>query len=133
MSRENADILRRAIDAFNQGDVDVWVGLLAPEFVYTPSGTVVGIGGTYRGADGFRQFLDSFWDQFDEPTVELGELVHEGDYVLAAATFRGRGRHSGVATSWELWQLWTLRDGKAVRGQGFTDKAEALEAAGLSE
>jgi ketosteroid isomerase-like protein len=133
MSQENVETVRRAINAFNHGDLDVWVSVLAPEFVYTPSGAVVGIGGTYRGADGFKRFLESFWDEFDEPVVELGELLDEGDHVLAAVTFRGRGKHSGVATSWDLWQLWTLRDGKAVRGQGFTDKTEALEAAGLRE
>jgi ketosteroid isomerase-like protein len=53
--------------------------------------------------------------------------------VLASLTFRGRGKQSGVETNWSLWQLWTLRDGKAVRGQGFTNSAEALEAAGLRE
>jgi ketosteroid isomerase-like protein len=29
--------------------------------------------------------------------------------------------------------VWTVRDGKVVRGQGFTSRADALEAAGLSE
>jgi hypothetical protein len=59
--------------------------------------------------------------------------IAEGDQVLASVTFRGRGKHSGITTSWDLWQLWRLRDGKAVRGQAFRSKEEALEAAGLSE
>jgi hypothetical protein len=29
--------------------------------------------------------------------------------------------------------MWTLRDGKLVRGVDFGDRADALEAAGLSE
>ncbi len=33
----------------------------------------------------------------------------------------------------EVFQLWTFRDGKVIRGQGFFDREEALEAAGLSE
>ena len=133
MSGENVEILRQSIEAFNRGDPAAWVAVLAPEFEYTASGAVVGIGGSYRGADGFRRFLDSFWDEFDEPRVELGEVIAAGDKVVAAVTFRGRGKHSGIATSWDLWQLWTLRDGKAVRGQAFTKKAEAFEAAGLRE
>jgi ketosteroid isomerase-like protein len=32
-----------------------------------------------------------------------------------------------------VFQLWTFRDGKVVRGQAFSDREEALEAAGLSE
>ena len=133
MSQQNVEILRRAIEAFNRGDPHAWAAVLAPDFEYIASGAVVGIGGTYRGADGFRQFLDSFWDEFDEPTVELGEVIASGDQVLASVTFRGRGKHSGITTDWHLWQLWTLLDGKAVRGQAFTRKEEALEAAGLSE
>jgi hypothetical protein len=38
-----------------------------------------------------------------------------------------------VETSWDIWQVWTVRDGKAIRGQGFTSEDKALEAAGLSE
>jgi hypothetical protein len=40
---------------------------------------------------------------------------------------------SGAPATWSIWQVWTLQDGKFVRGQGFTDREEALEAAGLSE
>jgi hypothetical protein len=31
----------------------------------------------------------------------------------------------------EAYQLWTVRGGKIVRGQGFPTRDEALEAAGL--
>jgi ketosteroid isomerase-like protein len=133
MSQQNAGILRRAIEAFNRGDPDAWVAVLAPEFEYTATGAVVGVRGTYRGAEGFKQFLNSFWDEFDEPSAQLGELIAEGDQVLASVIFRGRGKHSGIPTSWNLWQLWRLRNGKVVHGQAFRSKEEALEAAGLAE
>jgi hypothetical protein len=45
----------------------------------------------------------------------------------------GRGKQSGVAASWNIWQVWTFREGKFHRGQAFTTRAEAREAAGLSE
>jgi ketosteroid isomerase-like protein len=60
-------------------------------------------------------------------------LTKAGDQVLVSVTNRGRGKRSGAETSWRLWTLWMLRDGKIVRGQGFTDPEEALEAAGLRE
>ena len=52
---------------------------------------------------------------------------------MAQLTLRGRGKQSGAGTTWEFWQVWTFRDGKAVQGRGFTNREEALEAAGLSE
>ena len=61
--------------------------------------------------------------------LEIGELIEAGDQVLAELTLRGRGKQSGVEASWDVWQLWTVQDGKMVRGEGFTSREEALEAA----
>ncbi len=61
------------------------------------------------------------------------EVIEAGDQVMVGTTTRGRGKRSGAETSWDGWWVWTLRDGKAVRGEGFTSREKALEAAGLSE
>jgi hypothetical protein len=52
-----------------------------------------------------------------------------------AVRISGRGKRSGVEIEIDmpLWQVWTLRDGKAVRWRIFRSKQEALEAAGLRE
>jgi ketosteroid isomerase-like protein len=105
----------------------------APEFEYLPTGAIPGAGDVYRGPEEFRQFLNRWWGEFDEPHVEVHELIEASDQVLASVTFRGYGKQSGVETNWSLWQLWTVRDGKFVRGQGFTDRNVALEAARLEE
>jgi len=41
--------------------------------------------------------------------------------------------HDGIEIERELPTLYTFRDGLIVRVDGFTDRAEALKAAGLSE
>ena len=131
MSQENVELIRQAIEAFNVGDVERATATIAPECEYIPTGAVPGIGGVYHGPEGFRRFLESFWGEFDAPVAEIRDLIDAGDHVVAAQTFRGRGKQSGVETSWDLWQVWTLRDGKAIRGQGFTSESDALKAAGL--
>ena len=82
---------------------------------------------------GFRGFLEWFWEEFDEPNIEIRRLVDAGDEVLSWVTFRGRGTQSGAETSLDLWHVWTLQDGTAVRGRAFRSREEALKAAGLSE
>ena len=72
-------------------------------------------------------------ERVEDPHLEVHELTDAGDQVLAALTLRGRGKQSGVETSWEIWHVWTLRDGRVVGHQAFTNRAEALAAAGLSE
>ena len=133
MSQENVEIVRRGYEAFNRGDIDGVIGLLAPDFEYVASGLVPGVGGAYRGADGLRQFAETFWNEFDDPRIEIHELLDAGDQVFASTTMRGHGKQSGAGTSWSVCQVWTVRDGTAVRGQGFPRRQQALEAVGLAE
>jgi ketosteroid isomerase-like protein len=133
MSGETVEVVRRAYEAFNRRDLEGVFADAAPELEYVATGAIPGAAGMYRGPQAFSQFLDRWWGEFHEPHVEVHELIDAGDQVLAVLTFRGRGKQSGVETNWSLCQLWTLRDGKAVRGQGFTSREDALEAAGVHE
>src|SRR5262245_35238920 len=133
MSQENVEVVRRGYESFNRGDIDDVVGLLAPDFEYVASGLVPGVGGVYRGAEGLRRFAETFWREFDDPRIEVHELIDAGDRVVASTTLQGHGKQSGAETSWGVCQVWTVREGSAVRGQGFANRAEALEAVGLNE
>jgi ketosteroid isomerase-like protein len=44
-----------------------------------------------------------------------------------------RGRGSGVEVEWRRWCVVTMRNGRILRSEWFLDRAEALEAAELSE
>jgi uncharacterized protein len=133
MSQENVEMARRAYAAFNRGDSEGMVADIAPDFEYVTTGAIPGVGGVYRGPEGLSRFLESFWGEFDEPGLEVRELIEAEDQVLAGLTFQGRGKQSGVATTWDIWHVWTVRGGKVVRGQAFTSREQALEAAGLRE
>jgi ketosteroid isomerase-like protein len=133
MSEENVEIIRRAYEEFNRGDWESVMDLAASEFEYvTTSGFLVGLSGT-RGPQGFLRFVEQFWEEFDEVHAEAQEVIEAGDSVLAVIAFSGRGKQSGAEVNLNVCQLWTLRDRKVIRGQGFFDRAEALEAAGLRE
>ena len=127
----NVDIVAAAYEAVNRGDLDAAVADIGTEMEYVASGAVPGATGTFLGPAGVKQFIAGLWEEFDEPRAEVRELIPAGDSVLVSATARGRGKLSGVEAQWDTWQLWTLRDGKLVRGQGFTSRNEALKAAGL--
>jgi hypothetical protein len=53
--------------------------------------------------------------------------------VLTRSHFRARGRASGVTTEAVLFTVWTLKDGKLVRFESFTEEQAALEAAARAE
>ena len=53
--------------------------------------------------------------------------------MLGVVAMRGQGMGSGVPLDASAFWVHELRDGKLSRMRAFTAKAQALEAAGLSE
>jgi ketosteroid isomerase-like protein len=133
MSQENVEMLRRGYEAYNRGDAEGTVADFAPTFEYVSTGAIPGMGDVHRGPEGYLGFIRWLWDEFEDARIEVHELIETGNQVLASVTLHGRGRQSGAEVAWDLWQLWWIEDGRAVRGQAFRDKDEALEAAGLTE
>jgi uncharacterized protein len=133
MSQENVEVARRAYEAYNRGDAQGVVADLAPSFEYVSTGAVPGERDVRHGPKEYLGFLRWLSDEFDDPRVEVHELVEAGNQVLASVTLRGRGKQSGAETRWDIWHVWTVRGGKVVRGQAFTSREQALEATRLRE
>ena len=70
---------------------------------------------------------------FDELKVTVEEIIDAGDQVVVVAHHQGRGRESGVEVDTRFYEVYTLREGKVSRVDEYTERAEALEAAGLRE
>jgi hypothetical protein len=47
--------------------------------------------------------------------------------------FFAAGRGSGIPVEAMIYNVWTVRQGKAVRVRGYLSRSDALEAAGLRE
>jgi ketosteroid isomerase-like protein len=133
MSEENVEMIRRAYEAYERGDLDAAVADIAPDCEYIAAGTVPGRTGVYRGPEGYREFVAWLAEEFTDSHAKVDTLIDAGDSVVLGATLRGQGRQSGIPVNFTFWQVWRFAAGKVVHGQGFADKAEALEAAGLSE
>jgi ketosteroid isomerase-like protein len=72
---------------------------------------------------------EEVWDEF---RMEPDDVLDGGDRVVAVGRWVGKG--SGIEVHRPVADVFTLPDGRVVRAEfGFTDRAEALEAAGLSE
>jgi ketosteroid isomerase-like protein len=127
---KNAEIVRRGYEAFNRGDHERMIADIAPAFEYTGTGAVPGFGGVSQGAGGWAEAVSWLQDEFDHPRVEVRELIEREDQVLAGVTLHGRGKQSGADTSWEIWNLWTIHDGKIVLGRGIRTREQGLKALG---
>ena len=86
----------------------------------------------FRGPAGVREFFRRWIGPFDEWGYDVGEVIDAGDSVLVRIHQWGRGRGSGATVESRFWQVLTLCDGKVVRVTHHSDRAQALEAVGLS-
>ena len=132
MPQENVETVRRMYDAYARGDFELSLSYLDPEIEFSQPTQEPGAG-TYHGHEGVIQAFTQWTGAWDDYRVEVEELIDLGDDVLARTRHHGRGKGSGVEAEMRIFQLWTLRNDKAVRARMYYDEAEAREAAGLPE
>jgi ketosteroid isomerase-like protein len=88
-------------------------------------------GSVRHGPDSVIAFFREWLEPFDDLDIEW-ELREAGEErALAVIQMTGRGRESGVPVEMRFAQLWTFRDGRAVRMVLHYDLDEARRAAGL--
>jgi hypothetical protein len=80
---------------------------------------------------GFWEQMLSVWDDLRLALLECIEAPNDRVFALVRQT--GRGRESGVAIEAHLFQVATIQEGVVLKLEIFRHRAEALEAAGLSE
>jgi ketosteroid isomerase-like protein len=132
MTEENVEVVRRAHEALNGGDVEGLIALCDAAFRLDMSDRVLNPA-VYEGHDGIRRFYAEVRDVWASYTWEPEELIESGDLVVALLRSSGRGRESGIEIERQTAMVWTVRTKQARSLRFFRDRAAALEAAGLAE
>lgn len=134
MSRENVEVVRAIMDAQARHD---WPAVFAhyhPEIEWDQSRNRLAfdLPPVSKGHDAIRDWFRASGDAFDVAEYDHEELIDAGEQVVQFFRIRARGLASGIVLEGPLAQVWTLSEGVVVRVEFFEDRAEALEAAGLS-
>ena len=132
MSEENLKVVKRAIAAVNERDIDGYLACCTEDIVLrTPWAEV---GGAYEGPDAIRRFFADIEDAAPNFQLHLERLDLIGtDRALAFLHTTGSGRVSGVPINTRSANVYDFAAGKIKRVHIFSDRREALEAVGLSE
>jgi ketosteroid isomerase-like protein len=134
MSRENVEIVRRALAATSGQELD-WETINAvyhPEHVLVPATSA--LDGEVTGAAGIKEWLAgqegvATWESELEGLVDMGPHV-----VLAHITVHFRGASSGAPGEQQMWIVMEMKGGKITRTLVFVRPHEAaVEAARLSQ
>jgi ketosteroid isomerase-like protein len=128
-------LARQGYAAANRRDFDVTLRSYDPGcYEYYPGQVALPDSDpVYYGHDGFHKFWRQLLEAFADVRLDPEEILDLGDRVLVTTHMSGHGTGSGVSVNQQLFQLVTLRRGLIVRQDDFPDRAQALEAAGMSE
>jgi ketosteroid isomerase-like protein len=131
VGREQVEVVTRALDAWNRGDVDAMVAYTAPDGEYAiaeqnPNARLL------RGRDEIADYLRDWLDTVHGLHYEIGELRDAGDAVVVLGTMTGRvGSDDGPELTADLGFVLRFEGNAVVRTEEYLDLPNALAAAGL--
>ncbi len=135
MSRENVELIRAAMDAWNRGAWDEALRDAAPDFVLDNSMNKGEWRGVHRGPDQVKRAWQTFTEPWQSVRIDISEFIEAGEGVIVTRQtghFVGRDGIELPGPARSGW-LWKVRDGKLLYVATYNDLDEALEAAGVSE
>jgi uncharacterized protein len=132
MSQENVEVVRTMYDTTDTGKLDPDFEFLAPEVEFHLSGAFLDLDPVYRGHDGIGKLNDQLNAPWEEISLVPERVVDLGGRVLVLSHFHATGR-DGIDVTLPFAHVWTLRNGRVLRMDAFSDQQDALEAVGLRE
>ncbi len=125
-AEDTIEMLRRAYDAFNRGDMRGSRRIFDPEVELIQPSELPGGTGSYRGFEGLDQALAEALEAFEDYRMEPTEFVVGQDQVAVTVHLSGRGRQSDLEVDAWVGHLATLRAGRVLRWEVFLSADEAV-------
>lgn len=129
MTAENVEIVRDWFERWNRGERDVFGEEVDPDVEIASRLQSE----PFRGPEGLQAWFAEIDEHFGEWQLVADEWHEVGNAVAAIGHVRMRGQKSGVGLEQPIGWLFTLRDGKLLRIETFTEPGQALEAARARE
>jgi ketosteroid isomerase-like protein len=129
MSRENVEVVIGANAAFNRGDVGAALDLFSPDAELQDLAHAPDQSKAVKGRVPIHDAWTLWTAAFDELRADIEEHTDEGDFVICAVYWHGRGKESGMFIDVRQFDVYEFREGQIVRATlGFRSKDEAVEA-----
>jgi ketosteroid isomerase-like protein len=127
MSQRNVEIVREGYETLNERGVEAMLAFIDPDFEMEVPPDVSPEPQIARGHEGVRHWFESAAEALEEIRIEPEEFIDAGNEVVVPVRMIGRGRGSGIEAEQRVTQVWTLRNGRAVRMTVFLDRESALK------
>lgn len=130
MSQDSVALVRSLYESFGKGDVPAVLSAMDPgiewneaeNFPYADRNPYVGPAAVLEGV--FAR-LGGEWDGF---SVAAAEVLDAGDTVVSTGRYGGSFKRTGVPVHAQFVHVWTVRGGKIVKFQQYTDTLQFAKA-----
>lgn len=122
---EGAKVVASVYEAFARGDVQALSVLFDPR-VQVLQSPLLPWGGVYQGYPGIMRFGTKLLEHV-ESHIAVDEYLEAGEQVVVIGHTRGRVRATGKEFDVRVVQVWSLKDGRVVRFESYSDTAKMLE------
>lgn len=128
----NREIMRDSYDAFARGDMEAVLAVHDPGIVWMEAENVLYADrnpyiGPQQVAEGLFARIVRDFDGFH---IQLDQLVHDGDTVVALGRYHGTWKATGRTADAQFVHVWTLRDGRITHFQQYTDTLQFARVTG---
>jgi hypothetical protein len=124
----NKEIIETTYGNFATGDVPAVLAVMDPKIEWTEAEGWPLYNGTFVGpqaiVDGVFMRLGEIGDNF---SVNIIQLIAEGDTVVALGTYSWNRKGSGEPAEVKIAHVWTLTNGKITRFQQHVDTARGRD------
>ena len=128
--RELVEHVFQAVNARNHAALGE---LLDPDFEFHSLFAALEGGSVFRGIRGLDELVAALDASWEELTLQLEAVRDIADTSVVLYRVTGTARASRVPLDERPAMVWTWRAGKVCKSETYTDRDQALEAAGLSE
>jgi ketosteroid isomerase-like protein len=131
MADQNVEALKEVYERWGAGDF--WTPeIFHPDVELVWARDMPDFAETFHGVGSVGETMRDFLAAWDDMVWTADRFLPFEDGVVVMFTARGRGKGSSVEVEANWAHVWTFREGKAVRIEGFQDQDAARRAAGLS-
>jgi ketosteroid isomerase-like protein len=132
MPGEDLETVRRWYEEFERSGIESVIDNVHPEFEGVVPADLSVEPDTYRGREGAQRYVDSFNEVMDEIRFVPDEFIEVGDKVVVPIRVLAKGKETGIEVEQHAVQVWTLKEGMALRIEAYATREDALQAAGSS-
>ena len=122
--QENVQAVQDIYAAFGRGDMPAVLEAMADDIEWVIQGpSDMPTAGTQRGKQAVLAWFGVLAENLEFQVFEPREFIAQGDKVVALVYLEETNRRTGRKVDQTAAMVWTFRDGKITRHQGFEDTA----------